>query len=151
MDKVKDGYLTFKEYADKTGVTYESVRQLVQRHQKELKGKIHKIGRRKYLDHKAQDFLKERQNQKTNTPTTANTNIDEYLAKIEKLEQQVENLTAEKEEYRNKLELEKDTHIKDLQEHTRYSQYVTVFLSGTRKEKKKLRKQLMQNNDTEEN
>ena len=110
MNQVKDGYLTFKEYADKTGVSYESVRQLVQRHQKELKGNIHKIGRRKYLDLKAQDFLKERQNKKTNTQT-ANANIDEYLAKIEKLEKQIEDLTAENKGLNTELMLEQKQHI----------------------------------------
>ena len=153
MDKVKDGYLTFKEYADKTGVTYESVRQLVHRNQKHLKGHVHKIGRRKYLDTKAQEFLKERQNKNTTKQTqeTQDNYIDEYKVKIERLEQQVADLTAENKSLSSELLVEQKQHIEDLQKHQDYAHYITVLVSGTRKEKRNLRKRLTQNNDLEEN
>lgn len=48
---------TLKQFADAQHVTYEAVRQQVERYKKELKGHVTKIGRTRYLDDEAIAFL----------------------------------------------------------------------------------------------
>ena len=52
--------LTFKDYAEMNGVTYEAVRSQVKRYEKELEGHIRKVGRKQFLDDVAIAFLDEK-------------------------------------------------------------------------------------------
>ena len=52
--------LTFKDYAEMNGVTYEAVRSQVKRYEKELDGHIRKVGRKQFLDDVAIAFLDEK-------------------------------------------------------------------------------------------
>lgn len=49
--------VTLKEYAARSHVTYEAVRQLVKTHEKALAGHIHKQGRARVLDDEACAYL----------------------------------------------------------------------------------------------
>lgn len=52
--------ISIKDYASKNNVSYEAVRQQVNRYAKELQGHIVKNGRTKYLDEEAEAFLDEK-------------------------------------------------------------------------------------------
>lgn len=54
--------MTIRDYADSRKVTYEAVRQLVNRLSGELEGHITKKGRTRYLDDEAVQILDERRN-----------------------------------------------------------------------------------------
>ena len=57
--------MTLKQYAEKCGISYEAVRQLVTRHAEEIGDHIHKQGRTRLLDDTAVQLLDNlRQNQK---------------------------------------------------------------------------------------
>lgn len=52
--------VSIKDYAEQNSVSYEAVRRQIKRYSKELKGHIHKVGRSRYLDDHAIDFLNDR-------------------------------------------------------------------------------------------
>lgn len=52
-------YITLKEYADSRGVSYESVRQMVARHEAELEGHISKQHNVRYIDNAGAEMLNE--------------------------------------------------------------------------------------------
>jgi len=72
---------SMKDLAQKNGVTYEAVRQLVNRYAAELEGHIHQEGRTKYLDDYAVEFLDSKR--QANPVVIYDTNKDEEIVRLE--------------------------------------------------------------------
>jgi hypothetical protein len=73
--------ISIKDYAAQNNVSYEAVRQQVNRYAKELEGHITKVSRTKYLDDEAVAFLDERR--KTNPVVVIERSKDEEREQLE--------------------------------------------------------------------
>ena len=87
-------YMSMREYAHKTGVTYEAVRAQVAKYKKELEGHTHKEdGTKKILlDEYAIKFL---QRHRAPRPVVITASDDETQAEIDRLNEQIKQLEAE--------------------------------------------------------
>lgn len=92
------------DYARQKETTYEAVRKQVKRYEQELEGHIFKEGRTRFLDEYAVEFLEERRNKnpvtiinnnKADELVAAKEEIAELKAKIQRLENKNDHLTAQ--------------------------------------------------------
>ena len=114
--------MTIQEYAKTKGVTYENVRAIIDRHQEELKGKIEKEGRTRYLTDEAQEVLDKSINVKTVTVLDNDaeiirlkTIIDEERKEKKELKKELDRVTLEQENRILKLQNETLEKIRELE------------------------------------
>lgn len=91
--------ITFRDYADQRGISYEAVRQQVVRYRADLEGHIVRDGRQQLLDEEAVSFLESKR--KKNPVTIIQQSKDEEL---QLLRQQKEALMAKVAEQGDKLD-----------------------------------------------
>ena len=79
--------ISLREYAEQKKVTYEAVRQQVNRYREELSGHIIKDGRQQFLDEVAVAFLDERREK--SPITIIQQNKDEAIEELERTREQL--------------------------------------------------------------
>lgn len=92
------GWTSLKEFSVECGITYEAVRQQVQKHSAVLEGHIKTIGKTRYLDSYAKKFLR---GKKVNAKETTDLNSTAIAANI--TSSNVEALPKKSQESSNKL------------------------------------------------
>ncbi len=102
MEQLEDNMISLQDYAAQKGISYEAVRSQIARYSddKSLTDHIHKVGRTRFLDEEAVDFLDKRRSSNPVVVVSGERN-----QKIEDLELQIKTLTEDRDRQRNEKEL----------------------------------------------
>lgn len=109
MEQLDNNLISLQDYAEQKGISYEAVRSQIARYSddKTLMDHIHKIGRTRFLDEDAVEFLDKRRNSSPVVVVSGEKNH-----KIEELELKIKELTEDRDRQRD----EKEAYLKKIVE-----------------------------------